>query len=667
MIPSHNGNHIIYHPILLSNEQIQIGKDLYCLYNNIIAHAEKIIQYYSLDKNKLQYENGSRDNLLCYLALRMKNIEDLQLRLADDGLSSLGRIETNVLTNIEQVLKHFGYSPKSEIYLTKINRKNAQLNIIKRSSSLLGRSRKNRTTRIMVTLDQDIAHNPQLLEELLSNGMDIARINLAHGTKKEWKLIIDSIRNAEERMIQRGQSIGRKCRIVMDLSGPKIRIGPMGLASIPLKITVPKDIHGRSIKLVEGFLDSETRYTEKTNFVGVPASFTIAIARGKEMLTDLKIGERLSLYDYRGRYRTLLILEKISHSRVRIGIDKTMYLHDGIILQREKKYVNNSTIELNNHDNVLHHTNPSEDENKFIIGPIKPQPIKLEVKSGDRLLIYRKPIEGGFTSVTSTKRIICSMPEVLSKVEVDHRVLIDDGKIGARVKSINDEYVELDITYPSDTTGKIRSDTGLNFPDSQLDISAITSEDIENLNFIVQYATAVGISYAHSPKDIKILYNELIKLGYPDFGVIAKIETRKAIHNLGMILVEGLTIPNFGILIARGDLAVEAGFENLSLIQEDILCLCEAAHVPVILATQILETLAKSGLPTRAEITDAARGQRAECVMLNKGKYIVEAVRTLSLLLQTEEKHNIKKRQIFKDFTWQCGVFDIDDKIVATK
>jgi pyruvate kinase len=84
------------------------------------------------------------------------------------------------------------------------------------------------------------------------------------------------------------------------------------------------------------------------------------------------------------------------------------------------------------------------------------------------------------------------------------------------------------------------------------------------------------------------------------------------------------------------------------LIQEDILCLCEAAHIPVILATQILETLAKSGLPTRAEITDAAMGQRAECVMLNKGTHILEAVNTLSGLLSTEERHQIKKRQLFR-------------------
>lgn len=105
------------------------------------------------------------------------------------------------------------------------------------------------------------------------------------------------------------------------------------------------------------------------------------------------------------------------------------------------------------------------------------------------------------------------MPEVLNKVKPDHRVLIDDGKIGARVKSVNDEYIELEITYPSHTTAKIRSDKGLNFPDSNLDISAITSEDIENLKFIVKHATAVGISFAHSPKDLKILYDELIKLG----------------------------------------------------------------------------------------------------------------------------------------------------------
>jgi pyruvate kinase len=103
-----------------------------------------------------------------------------------------------------------------------------------------------------------------------------------------------------------------------------------------------------------------------------------------------------------------------------------------------------------------------------------------------------------------------------------------------------------------------------------------------------------------------------------------------------MTLIAGLELPKFAILIARGDLAVEVGFENLAYIQ-DILGLCEAAHIPVILATQILESLAESGLRSRAEIADAIMGRRAECVMLNNGPHILEATETLSRLLGKEE------------------------------
>jgi pyruvate kinase len=96
-------------------------------------------------------------------------------------------------------------------------------------------------------------------------------------------------------------------------------------------------------------------------------------------------------------------------------------------------------------------------------------------------------------------------------------------------------------------------------------------------------------------------------------------------------------------MIARGDLAVEVGYERLAEIQEEILWLCEAAHVPVIWATQVLETLVKKGIPSRAEMTDAAMGERAECVMLNKGPYIAEAVTILDDVLQRMQAHQIKK------------------------
>ena len=101
-------------------------------------------------------------------------------------------------------------------------------------------------------------------------------------------------------------------------------------------------------------------------------------------------------------------------------------------------------------------------------------------------------------------------------------------------------------------------------------------------------------------------------------------------------------------MIARGDLAVECGFERLAEVQEEILWVCEAAHMPVIWATQVLETLAKTGLPSRAEITDAAMGERAECVMLNKGPHILDAMRTLDDILRRMQAHQSKKRPLLR-------------------
>ncbi|MDF2643381.1 MAG: pyk, partial [Pseudomonas sp.] len=98
----------------------------------------------------------------------------------------------------------------------------------------------------------------------------------------------------------------------------------------------------------------------------------------------------------------------------------------------------------------------------------------------------------------------------------------------------------------------------------------------------------------------------------------------------------------------RGDLAVETGFERTAELQEEMLSLCEAAHVPVIWATQVLESLAKTGLATRAEMTDAAMGVRAECVMLNKGPHILKAIGTLHDVLKRMQDHHVKKRAMMR-------------------
>ena len=105
-------------------------------------------------------------------------------------------------------------------------------------------------------------------------------------------------------------------------------------------------------------------------------------------------------------------------------------------------------------------------------------------------------------------------------------------------------------------------------------------------------------------------------------------------------------------MIARGDLALEAGYERLSEVQEEILWVCKAAHVPVVWATQVLENMVKEGIPSRAELTDAAMSERAECVMLNKGPYVLEAMDVLNDVLDRMESHQQQKMAHSAALNW---------------
>jgi pyruvate kinase len=158
----------------------------------------------------------------------------------------------------------------------------------------------------------------------------------------------------------------------------------------------------------------------------------------------------------------------------------------------------------------------------------------------------------------------------------------------------------------------------------------------------------VGLSFVNRPEDIYALQAELRRLAAEHLGIVLKIETRGGFDRLPSLLLAAMHSPSIGVMIARGDLAVECGYERLAEVQEETLWMCEAAHVPVIWATEVLENLAKTGTPSRAEITDAAMGERAECVMLNKGPHLAEAVRVLDDILRRMQAHQNKKRSMLR-------------------
>ena len=283
--------------------------------------------------------------------------------------------------------------------------------------------------------------------------------------------------------------------------------------------------------------------------------------------------------------------------------------------------------------------------------PFAPSPDRhyITIKPNDTLVVTRAPIPGRPATCDARGRVVspatisCTLPDMFGDVRPNERIWFDDGKIGGIIEAAGAAELRVRITTARSDGEKLRADKGINLPDSRLRTPALTDKDIADLAFVVQHADLVGLSFVRTPSDVRELQMQLQRLDAPRLGIVLKIETTTAFEQLPSLLLTAMRSERVGVMIARGDLAVECGYERLAEVQEEVLWFSEAAHVPVIWATQVLETLAKTGVPSRAEITDAAMGERAECVMLNKGPHLNEAVRVLEDILQRMEAHQSKK------------------------
>ena len=267
-----------------------------------------------------------------------------------------------------------------------------------------------------------------------------------------------------------------------------------------------------------------------------------------------------------------------------------------------------------------------------------------KVAAGSRLFFTT----GNFNIDEAVDLIVsCTMPAVLTGLITGDVINIDDGQVMAEVEKIRPEGVLVRVVSTAKAKAvSLKSGKGLNFPGKHLSLPTITGKDRADLDYLVQVADAVGCSFVKSAADIRLPQEELaLRLGdnLASMPLMAKIETDEAVKNLAEIIVQAAARQPFAVMIARGDLAMEVGYKRLAELQEEILWICEAAHVPVIWATQVLESLVKYGTPSRAEITDAAMAERAECVMLNKGPFIVEAVVMLDDILTRMDAHQHKK------------------------
>lgn len=238
-----------------------------------------------------------------------------------------------------------------------------------------------------------------------------------------------------------------------------------------------------------------------------------------------------------------------------------------------------------------------------------------------------------------------SLPQMVTRLAPGDRVRYNDGKLEAVVETVAADEAVIRVSRTKSSGIRLKPEKGINLPDTALGLSPLTAKDEADLATIIECADIIGYSFVSRPGDIDILEEALARFGAPDdpLGLVAKIERPEAVKNLPDLIARAGGRRPFGVMIARGDLAAEIGFERLAEMQEEILWICEAGAVPVVWATQVLEELVKYGQPSRGEMTDAAMAARAECVMLNKGPGVTAAIGVLDTVLTRMDEHIFKK------------------------
>jgi pyruvate kinase len=565
---------------------------------------------------------ASADNLISYLVLRRRDLRALQPRLTALGLSSLGRAEGDVLTSLEAVrhalraLEAYGVT-RARTFDDLRSRQEA---LAANTEALLGPHPAERRVSIMVTMPSEAAHDYTLVRDLVRAGMDCMRINCAHDDSSAWAHMIEHLRRANK-------ALGRSCQVAMDLGGPKLRTGPLEAGKAVIKIRPERDVLGRVSAPARVWLTGGERGRP------APSAALATVPLPRTLLVQLKVGNTLRFTDARGARRSFRILD-VNADGAWAQVNRTCYLIPGTKLRREGK------------------------KGETAVGTVGRLPAREEpilVHPGDTLVIMRDAKPGRAATHDSRGRVLtpacigCTLPEVFRDVRCGERIWFDDGRIGAVIESVQSDRVIVKIDHARARGEKLKADKGINLPDSNLHLSALTAKDIDDLDFVVGHADIVSLSFVNSAADVKLLQKHLKRLRGEKLGIIVKIETRRGFEALPEILLTALRSARCGVMIARGDLAVECGFERLAELQEEILWVCEAAHVPVIWATEVLESLAKEGVLSRAEITDAAMSERAECVMLNKGPHVCQAVRVLDDILKRMQAHLTKKRSMLRE------------------
>lgn len=266
---------------------------------------------------------------------------------------------------------------------------------------------------------------------------------------------------------------------------------------------------------------------------------------------------------------------------------------------------------------------------KLRVGKIKDNALPLA--EGQVITLVSEPVLG------DAERIYMSYEQFAEDCEVGERIMMDDGKLVFEVLETNKkDTVRLKTLFG----GTLSSNKGVNLPDTNVKLPSLTEKDIEDLDFILtQPVNWVALSFVRNPEDVQDLRERIEAKGHPA-KIISKIEKPEAVKNLKEIIKA-----SNGVMVARGDLGVEMPIERLPITQKEIIQLCMQYARPVIVATQMMESMITNPSPTRAEITDVANAvlDGTDAVMLSgetaTGKHPTLVVEAMTRIIEEAERH----------------------------
>lgn len=585
-----------------------------------------------VDENEPRYK--SLLNLYQYLRLRDDDWTQLQEKLFLLSLSSLGRSYSHISASLDtlhdQLAIALGKNEISEEMVDSFHHLNIQDSITiasRNAQNLFGGQASSmlskQSTSLMVTLPSNAMENDgSLIRKLVESKVKIFRINTAHDTPSYWKEMADLILEMNKSLDEK-----EKVKIFVDLAGPKIRTGKIAKSDLPIMVGSNKV--AKELLIYHGDEESKAESKDIQSLKNIPAQIVV----NKHFYKKFENNSVIKVKDMNGKKAKITV--KIKYDDYSIcEIDKKVFLDKSSFLKYDKQ---ETTIK-----NIL------------------PQTQIIRVFVGDELVITQSDLLGRPALLDDKQNIVepaiinCSYLGVIENVKVGEKVYIDDGKVGLKIVKKLEDRIYCQVISAKQNGVVIKEEKGINFPSTYIKVPALTELDKINLDFVIDFADSVSLSFCQSAQDVKELQDVLHKYGKDEIGIIAKIETKQAVSKIPEVLTQLLKSKNSGVMIARGDLAIEVGFENLAYIQESLLNICNAAHIPVVWATQVLESKMKNNLPSRAEITDAAMSSRAECVMLNKGPFAFGTIDVLTKILHEMHKIFNKNRQLLRRETiWE--------------